>query len=803
MAGMGSFLIVTAATAIALIVTLQGNSVDAKKNSKNLSSDLEPFSFDEFLNNKFSAKYFRGSWWSNNELLIKDESGNLVTWNVVDQTSKILVSKDTIDVVSDTAQFVSFAPGSSQYLLFKDKVNSVWRHSFTAIYTILDSQTNETQVIVPEGVSEEDANIQYVDWRPSSTDVVYVYNNDIRMKRIESDGKLGDEIRLTSSGVPEQVYNGIPDWVYEEEVLGTNKAMYFSKSGGKMAYVEFNDEEVKEFVYPKYGNPEDPLSNRYPKNIRIKYPKTGTTNPSIKINVFDDLTSESPSELNVEAPEDLEGYIYTAITWINEDTVSVIWMNRVQNQSEVTECRKAVEKWKCTVLYGREISDGWLDLFQPPVYNKKADQLLQIQPKRLDGPTSERYKHVAQIVKGEDGEEVTTTFLTDGKIAVTSILGWDEENDLIYFIATEEGEPGTRQLYSVAPSKKNDNKDLPKNKVKCVTCNLFNSKTGNETCRYQSIDMSPGFDYYIQNCRGPSIPTSVLRKSSDHSIVGVLESNAELEESLKLKAVPERQHLRVEVPNGFDASVVLNLPNGFDINANKKYPILVYSYGGPGSQQVDYRWPGVGWGEFLVSNYDIVYASIDGRGTGFQSDEYTYQLYKQLGTVEMEDQIGVTVDILKDLSYLDSNRTGIWGWSYGGYLTLMTLMQDKNDVFKCGISTAPPTDWLFYDTMYTERFMRLPTDEDNWSGYDQASLLNKVENLRGKNFMVNHGVADDNVHYQQSMMLARALQLADIQFEENSYPDENHGLGSVSRFLYHRFDSFWSDCFNYESVIKS
>lgn len=133
----------------------------------------------------------------------------------------------------------------------------------------------------------------------------------------------------------------------------------------------------------------------------------------------------------------------------------------------------------------------------------------------------------------------------------------------------------------------------------------------------------------------------------------------------------------------------------------------------------------------------------------------------------------------------------------------MTLIQDVEDVFKCGVAVAPPTDWLFYDTMYTERFMKLPTKEDNWSGYDNASLLNKVEKLRGKTFMVNHGVADDNVHYQQSMMLARSLELKDIQFEENSYPDENHRLSSVTRFLYHRFDTFWSNCFNYESVINS
>ena len=154
--------------------------------------------------------------------------------------------------------------------------------------------------------------------------------------------------------------------------------------------------------------------------------------------------------------------------------------------------------------------------------------------------------------------------------------------------------------------------------------------------------------------------------------------------------------------------------------------------------------------------------------------------------------------MLKKFPFLDENKTGIWGWSYGGYSTLWTLLKDVDDVFKCGLSTAPPTDWLFYDSMYTERFMGLPTLDDNLEGYDNSSLLNKVEGLRGKKFQLNHGVADDNVHFQQSMLIMRALELKDIEFEQNSYPDENHGLGGVRRAVYHNFDRFWSGCFGHE-----
>lgn len=185
---------------------------------------------------------------------------------------------------------------------------------------------------------------------------------------------------------------------------------------------------------------------------------------------------------------------------------------------------------------------------------------------------------------------------------------------------------------------------------------------------------------------------------------------------------------------GLEAPVMLKLPKGYD--ANKKYPLLVYVYGGPGSQNIDQRWK-VGYEDFLTSNYGIAYAIIDGRGTGFQSNEYKFEVYHKLGTVEMEDQISVTKELLDKFTFLDANLVGIWGWSYGGYATLMTLISDEENIFKCGLSTAPPTNWLLYDSMYTERYMGLPTVEDNMEGYNTSSLLDKVEKLRGKMFQLN------------------------------------------------------------------
>lgn len=220
-----------------------------------------------------------------------------------------------------------------------------------------------------------------------------------------------------------------------------------------------------------------------------------------------------------------------------------------------------------------------------------------------------------------------------------------------------------------------------------------------------------------------------------------------------------------------------------------------------GSQQVTQRWA-IEYEDYLGSNYDVVVARIDGRGTGFQSAEYAFQVRGRLGTVEIEDQHWVTRQLLEQHPFLDPGRVSIWGWSYGGYATLMALAQDDEGLFSCGgISVAPPTDWLLYDSVYTERYMGLP--EDNPEGYNRSSLLLRAESLRGKRFMLNHGNADDNVHYQNSMLLVRALEQADVQFEQNSYPDENHGIRSLSRHLYHNMEIFLSQCFRFKSSIPS
>jgi len=212
-------------------------------------------------------------------------------------------------------------------------------------------------------------------------------------------------------------------------------------------------------------------------------------------------------------------------------------------------------------------------------------------------------------------------------------------------------------------------------------------------------------------------------------------------------------------------------------------------YGGPGSQQINDGFR-IDWATSLVTDKKVIYGYIDGRGSAGQSQEVLHALYKGLGTLEIQDQIDATNWLIADKKFIDPERVGIWGWSYGGYATSMVLANDTENVFKCGIAVAPVTSWLYYDTIYTERFMGLPTDDDNWKGYNASQVVTRVDNFRNKDFLLVHGNADDNVHYQQSMLLARALEKADIMFEQLSYPDEAHGISGARPHLYHSFEKF-------------
>jgi dipeptidyl-peptidase-4 len=391
--------------------------------------------------------------------------------------------------------------------------------------------------------------------------------------------------------------------------------------------------------------------------------------------------------------------------------------------------------------------------------------------------------------------------LTFGRFSVDSILGWDETVGRIYFTApgydltTEEAIPSQTHLWFTNMKSDGDGDDLV-----CMTCSLKTS--AGEPCLGNSAELSTEASHFVHTCNGgPFSPPEVAVRSTKNPETVILRwtSNTKLRQRLATFSLPEYKDYEIQLPaeagNPYKIRArVLFPPN---MTPSKKYPLLVDVYGGPGSQRISNTY-GIDWSTSLVSSHSVIYASIDGRGSGRQSDDLKFQVYRKLGTVEVYDQINGGDWLINNIPSIDPNRTALWGWSYGGFATAMAMGLDSiKNVYKCGISVAPVTNWLLYDTIYTERYMGLPTPDDNLSAYNASDVTHYVSNFRNKKFYLVHGNADDNVHYQQSMILSRALERADILFRQQSYPDESHGLSGVRPHLYHSLENFlFEECFN-------
>jgi len=374
-----------------------------------------------------------------------------------------------------------------------------------------------------------------------------------------------------------------------------------------------------------------------------------------------------------------------------------------------------------------------------------------------------------------DGE---LTAVTSGNFEVIELLKWDVSSNHIYYLANTEQHPENQFLYRTSVQ----TKSVPE----CLSCKA--------DCKFHNAELSTDNSYYTLICSGPNVPEVEIFKTNEGAKALDWEMNTELKELLTPVTLPRVSFIDVPIAGtDFKARVRLILPPSVDQNADVKYPMLVNTYAGPGSNLALNKFS-LEWNTYFSSSKNIVVAQIDGRGTGRRGDKNLFSNYRKLGTYEIEDQIYIASYLQNQFSFIDKSKTAIWGWSYGGYATGMALTKDNNNVFKCGLSVAPVTDWIYYDTIYTERYMSLLGD--NTANYKNASLLTHAEKMRNKKYMVIHGTYDDNVHYQQSMMLSYELERRVILFRQQSYPDESHGLSSVRNHVYQTISSFLLDCFH-------
>lgn len=759
----GAAAVVIAVVVVLAVVLTGGDDTADNGNSSPVVQEGDSITLEDFLTGKLSARGFNGDWTPSGKLISRDERGSVLVYDPVTNETKTLLGPEREDLLQG---FKFDLSADERYLLVARGYGKIFRHSFLAIYDIVDLQDGKT---IPVNVKGARQALNVVEWSPVGNSFIFVHQNNIYYKASPE----ADEVQITDDGAP-SIYNGIPDWVYEEEVFSTNIATWFSPDGKKIAFIKFNDTKTRLMKIPVYGPPGHP-EYQYPHELVLHYPKAGTPNPEVNLYTVD--LSNPTNKIEIAPPMAMvtpeKDHIITSVGWATGDRLITIWKNRVQNHAVITSCSNA----DCMEVEEIKLTEGWLELFSAPLFNKDGSQFALI-------TSQDSFRHVTLL----STTTKSVVALTTGKYVVQEILKWDTESNLIFYTANTPEDSHVLHIFAVLGQAGAT--------PQCLSCTVESSPKQT----YFNAQMSRKGNFVVLEAKGPNVPwAEMFEWSFANNAVSLkpvqsLESNTELRSKLEGKALPTVQYREIDLGNGFTSKVMLLIPPGADLTGKIKYPLLVDVYGGPNSYAVTSSWS-LGWGHHLSSNRSVIYAKIDGRGSGLRGDKLLFQLYRNLGTVEIEDQITTAQKLSEQLPFVDGSRMAIWGWSYGGYASAMALAKDTNKVFKCAVSVAPVTDWTFYDSIYTERYMGLPTVADNKAGYEQSRLTSMFEKFRNRKYMLIHGTYDDNVHFQQAMQWSRALETHDIMFKQVSYPDEDHSLAGVRPHLYHTLGRFFSECF--------
>lgn len=615
-------------------------------------------------------------------------------------------------------------------ILLATELKQIFRRSSLGTYYVYDTKTKTSSKLAEVQVQEPTFNAD-------GSKVAYGYNNNLFYMDLAS----GKVVQVTTDGVKNKIINGITDWVYEEEFAFV-RAFDWNSTGDQLAYIRFDETEVPEFSMDVYGK------DLYQTQTVFKYPKAGEKNAEVSLHLYDLKTSETK---NVGISE-FNSYYIPRIKWTNDPQVlSVQLTNRHQNVLDLVFVNASTGKGS---LIHQEKDAAYIDV---------TDDLTFLNDNSFIW-TSEKdgWNHIYHYDK--TGKLINQ--VTNGEWEVTNYYGFDPKTARIYYQSSENGSIN-RDVYSISNS--------GKNKVRLT------QKTGNN-----SASFSADYSFFINTFSDTDTPyIFTLNNARNGKMIREIKNNSGLKEELKGYKISEKEFSTIEI-NGESLNMYLIKPSDFD--PNKKYPLFMYQYSGPGSQSVANRWGGANdyWHQMLAQD-GIIIACVDGRGTGLKGRDFKKMTQKELGKYEVEDQIAAAQK-LSERSYIDENRIGIWGWSYGGFMSSNCLFQG-NDTFSMAIAVAPVGSWRYYDTIYTERYMQTP--QENPDGYDNNSPITHVDGLKG-DFLLVHGSADDNVHVQNSMALVEALVQANKDFDWLIYPDKNHGIygGNTRLHLYNKMTKF-------------
>lgn len=689
---------------------------------------------EEIWSGAFRTSGMNALHWLNN-----DKEYTVQNWDLTTRSTTI----DLYDFNSNTkkktlirSSLIGVPPFSSytfskdeQKILLATAKQAVYRRSSLAKYYVYNVVSKKATLI-------DERKIQEPTFSPSANKVAFVCNNNIYIK----DLKTNELVQVTNDGEKNKIINGVADWVYEEE-FEIVKAFEWNKTGTQLAYIKFDESKVPEFSMDVYGK------SLYPQQQVFKYPKAGENNSVVTLHNYN-IASKNTIDINFpETP-----YYIPRIQFTQEENIlSVQTINRHQNNLKLYFCNVQNNQ---TDLVLNEKNNTYINITHNLTFLEDNSFLW----------TSEKdgYNHIYHYAKSGKLKKQ----ITKGSWEVTDFYGYNPSKKTLYYQSTENGSIN-RDVYAV--------KLNGKRKVRLT------KQTGTNNAAFSS-----GYSYFINTYSSATTPHQyTLQNVNINTVVKELKNNKALINKLTEYQISNKEFSTIRV-NGNDLNMWMIKPKNF--NPNKQYPVLMYQYSGPGSQQVANSWNSYNdYWYYMLASKGYIIVCIDGRGTGFKGADFKKVTYKKLGKYEVEDQIQAAKQ-LGGLSYIDKSRIGIWGWSFGGFMSTNCILKGK-DVFKMAIAVAPVTSWRFYDTIYTERYMQTP--QENPTGYDLNSPLNYADQLKGK-YLLIHGSADDNVHVQNTMRLVNQLVNHNKQFDWAIYPDKNHGIygGNTRLQLYKKMTNF-------------
>ncbi|XP_054864422.1 inactive dipeptidyl peptidase 10-like isoform X1 [Amphiprion ocellaris] len=725
---------------IVVVCSLITMSVFVLTPVEHLGSSKSRLTVADLYRPEFSIHNPEATWISDTEVVYRNRDGHVIKFDFVLNETEVILTNSTF-VAFKVAKYSLSA--DLKYALFAYDVKPMYRYSYTASYIVYNIYTREVWELNPPEV--HNAVLQHASWGRQGQQLIYIFENNIYY---QSDVR-SNSLRITSSGMEGVIFNGLTDWLNEEEILHSHLAHWWSPDGERLAFLTINDSLVPNMALPQF------TGSTYPRGLQYPYPMAGQTNPAVKLSVVNVFGGTHTQELQPPDQLRLRDFYVTMVKWISDTHLAVRWINRPQNASLLTVCDATIGA--CLQRH-EDSSDTWLPRQrQEPLFSKDRSRFFLTLPVKQGGQGD--FHHITMFTKKLRSSQDEVRHLTSGDWEVTKIVGYDENNQIIYFLSTEDA-AAQRHLYSVST--------LGLFPRRCLTCGL------REDCTFFDADVSPDAQHAILHCQGPGVPAVLLLSFDNVDSYFILEKNLPLRSALETVRTVQTD-IRMIANDNFELPLKLIYPP--DFSESSLYGLLLIVGSSPGDQVVTEEFR-LDWDRVLVGSDQVIVARLDGRGSGFRGQRILQQVHHRLGDVDADDQIAA-LQYLARLPFIDRTRVGVFGeQGYGGYLTLMMLKSMDNPI-RCAAAQAPITDWTLYASASSERYFGSPSTKE--SKYGSSKVQPSMKSLQDRSLFLAHGTADANVHFQHSAELIKHLIKIGANYTMQIYPDEGHFLSRRSQ----------------------